>query len=345
MSAVSNRKWEYWINKSFFDKEFSDSGCFECILVPTLMTPQTVEFLSENFQIELNTMRQIARNTQQSVAVNMRSIDGQLCLKIRDVFHSNCDMDKLINSILGMIDAISICVDTSLECGRIDFISDHHGRIFSAMRCPFSRGMAFEVEERQSAYRKLLTDLMSYKSASPELKVAIQHYLTGMTLMGLEDQMSGMTDAAFMQFYQGCEAVCNSSNGKLRELCCYIAKSNDPDSRTLQIIAHHVYQVRHKYFGHGDVKHNFKAINSYDLAYQLTKQLLVIRYLCKRLIDMNAPSGVTLIREMRFYSQYGSEMFRGTAEELSSVFKIEYPGRTVKIYESSKKEIETYIID
>lgn len=63
MSAVSNRKWEYWINKSFFDKEFSDSGCFECILVPTLMTPQTVEFLSENFQIELNTIRQIARNT------------------------------------------------------------------------------------------------------------------------------------------------------------------------------------------------------------------------------------------------------------------------------------------
>lgn len=47
---------------------------------------------------------------------------------------------------------------------------------------------------------------------------------------------------------------------------------------------------------------------------------------------------------MRFYSQHESEMFHGTAEELSSVFKIEYPGRTVKIYDSSEKEIEAYII-
>ena len=38
-------------------------------------------------------------------------------------------------------------------------------------------------------------------------------------------------------------------------------------------------------------------------------------------------------------------MFHGTAEELSSVFKIEYPGRTVKIYDSVKDIIEEYMID
>jgi len=48
---------------------------------------------------------------------------------------------------------------------------------------------------------------------------------------------------------------------------------------------------------------------------------------------------------MRFYSQHESEMFHGTAEELSSVFKIEYPGRTVKIYDSVKDIIEDYMID
>ena len=91
---------------------------------------------------------------------------------------------------------------------------------------------------------------------------------------------------------------------------------------------------------------NFNAINDCGLAYQLTKQLLVIRYLCKRLIDINAPSGQTLIREMRFYPQYGSEMFHGTLEELSSTFRVDYPGRKAKVYGSDGKQVlEIYMIN
>ena len=345
MGAVSNRKWDFWINKAYFDGSFSESGVFECILVPTLMTPQTVEFLSERFTIGLKDVFITSRSSREFVEMNMRSIDGLLCLKLRDTFHSDCNLDDLIKSILETIDAISICVDASIECNRIDFISDHHGRIFSATRRPFRRGMAFEIEERCIAQQKLLTDLNYYKPTTPELKVAIQHYLTGMTLLGLEDQLSGLTDAAFMQFFQCCEAICNST-GNAKDLCVYIAKLGCHDSRTLQILAHHVYQVRNKYFGHGDVAHNFNAINDYGLAYQLTKQLLVIRYLCKRLIDINAPSGQTLIREMRFYPQYGSDMFHGTSEELSSTFRVDYPGRKAKVYGSDGKQIlETYMIN
>lgn len=347
MGAVSNRKWDFWINKAYFDGIFSDSGFFECVLVQTLMTPQTVEFLSERFTIGSKDVLITSRSSREFVEMNMRSVDGLLCLKIRDAFHSDCNLDDLIKSILETIDAISICVDASLECNRIDFISDHHGRIFSATRRPFRRGMAFEVEERCTAQQKLLTDLNYYKPTSPELKVAIQHYLTGMTLLGLEDQLSGLTDAAFMQFFQGCEVFRDltvSNKGLCARLCCHIAKLDCQDSRTLQILAFHVYQVRNKYFGHGDVAYNFNAINDYELAYQLTKQLLVARYLCKRLIDINAPSGQALIREMGFYSQYGSEMFYGTVDELSSTFKVDYPNRIARIYDEKGNEIEKYTI-
>lgn len=347
MGAVSNRKWDFWINKAYFDGIFSDSGFFECVLVQTLMTPQTVEFLSERFTIGSKDVLITSRSSREFVEMNMRSVDGLLCLKIRDTFHSDCNLDDLIKSILETIDAISICVDASLECNRIDFISDHHGRIFSATRRPFRRGMAFEVEERCTAQQKLLTDLNYYKPAAPELKVAIQHYLTGMTLLGLEDQLSGLTDAAFMQFFQGCEALSNATEetkGLCTHLCRYIAKLGCRDAMVLQILAFHVYQVRNKYFGHGDVAHNFNAINDYELAYQLTKQLLVVRYLCKRLIDINAPSKQTLIREMRFFPQAGSEMFHGTVEELSTTFRVDYPKRKAKIYDEKGEKIEEYTI-
>lgn len=89
---------------------------------------------------------------------------------------------------------------------------------------------------------------------------------------------------------------------------------------------------------------NAQRINDYELAYQLTKQLLVARYLCKRLIDINAPSGQALIREMRFYSHYGSEMFYGTVDELSSTFKVDYPNRIAGIYDEKGNEIEKYTI-
>lgn len=71
--------------------------------------------------------------------------------------------------------------------------------------------MAFEINERYTAQQKLLAALNYCKPATPELKVAIQHYLTGMTLLGLEDQLPGLTDAAFMQFFQGCEALSNAT--------------------------------------------------------------------------------------------------------------------------------------
>lgn len=71
--------------------------------------------------------------------------------------------------------------------------------------------MAFEINERYTAQQKLLAALNYYKPATPELKVAIQHYLTGMTLLDPENLLSGLTDAAFMQFFQGCEVLSNAA--------------------------------------------------------------------------------------------------------------------------------------
>lgn len=343
MSAVSNRKWEYWIKKSYFESDYCDNGIFECIVIPTMMASQTVEFVTENFNMFLDGIVASRQTERKSIEINMTSDEGCLCIKIRGFLHTKSNLHEVINTILKKIDAISICVDYTLECNRIDFISDYRGKVLSASRQSIGRGLAFEVEERQLAKNKINTDIEFYENASPELEVGIQHYLTGMTLLGLEDQLSGLTDAAFMQFFQGCEAI-SGSDGKTEGICRHIASHGFSDSETLQIIAHHIYQVRNKYFGHGDIKHNIKAIKDYETAYKITKQVLVVRYLCKRLIDMDAPSGKCLIREMRFYSDTGSEEFRGTVEELKDAFYAEYPGRTAKIYDGTGKKIKEYQI-
>ncbi len=41
--------------------------------------------------------------------------------------------------------------------------------------------------------------------------------MTGMQLLSMEDQITGLIDAAFMQFYQGCEALCRDVTGRMEQ--------------------------------------------------------------------------------------------------------------------------------
>lgn len=344
MGEVSYRKWDIWAKMSYYKVPRQLPGCYECILVPALMVHQTVEFLAEQYEIGVKQIHVTGRISNDIAKIKITSLDGNLCIKIRDTLDTSRDIEDVIREILLTLDAISICVDAALICNNIRFVSDLYGQIFLANRQSFSRAVAFEVEERCDAHSKLISDYLYYRDATTQLKVGIQHYLAGLTLLGLEDQISGLIDAAYVQFCQGCEAVCNCRDGSVSTICKYIAQAAPLDYEELQIIAHHVWQVRNKYYGHGDVHHNFKAISDYRNAYNTIKQVLVARYLCKRLIDIGAPSGKFLVREMRFYPECGSEMYSGTVRELGEEFRVDYPGRTARIYDYDGREAKKYVI-
>lgn len=171
-----------------------------------------------------------------------------------------------------------------------------------------------------------------------------KHYLTGLSLLSLEDQVTGLIDAAFMQFYQGCELLCRDSVGGIENSKKYIAKLALEKSRELQIIAHHIWRVRNKYFGHGDVLYNEMSNQNVESVIQVAKQVLVARYLCKQLLDAHTPSRVPLVREMGLFSENYSGDFRGQVGQIENTFRADYDRRSVKIYDLDGNKIEDYDI-
>jgi hypothetical protein len=344
MSDVSNRNWVFWINKNAFDSKNKYYGTFECLLIPSLMAQQTVDFLESGYQIGIKSITENKGVASIDSRLYLSEIDGAFCLKIHDWLDTTIPIEKIVADIISTLEAISICVDFPIVCNSIRFVWKGAKQIFAAKRQPLGRAMAFEVEERICAQAKLQEDFTNLLSCPKSLEVAIKHYLTGMTLLGLEDQISGFTDASFMQFYQGFEAICECGSGNITDMLKSIAKMDSEDSRSLQIIAHQVIQVRHHYFGHGDVKKNYRAIENYEVAMQATKQVLVARYLCKRLIDIHSISQKGLIREMGFYPRGYSESFNGDVELLNTSFRVPFQGRTVTLFDNTGKECSSYQI-
>jgi len=174
--------------------------------------------------------------------------------------------------------------------------------------------------------------------------VGEKHYLAGLSLMGLEDQVEGLIDAAFMQFYQSCEILCRDARGGLENSKKYIASLQLSDSRELQIIAHQIWRVRNKYFGHGDLQYNILSNTNLVNASKVANQVLVARYLCKRLIDYYSTSQKTLIRETMLFIKHSLGNFIGNVFQLENSFRVDFDNRDVKIYDRYGVEIEIYTI-
>ena len=148
-----------------------------------------------------------------------------------------------------------------------------------------------------------------------------------------------------MQFYQACEILCMDDKGHLENSKKYIARLNMQESREMQIIAHQVWRVRNKYFGHGDSRYNLLSNADMESAVKVAKQVYVARYLCKKLIDINSPSKEILMREMMFFSEghnYGN--FTGSIQELETSFNVDFDERKVKIYSTEGAILEEYEI-
>ncbi len=242
-----------------------------------------------------------------------------------------------------------MCLDFPLCCNHIEFFvpptQPLAGPIVSAGRRSISRGMSFEAEEREIAFRKTQSDYDFFFNASLDLRVASRHYINGLTLLGLEDSYPGLIDAAFMQFYQACEILCGN-NHKRREAQQHVATLSLKDQDTTQIVLHHVWNIRNDYFGHGNTNNGLYACESSEAVFKIAKQVLVVRWLCRTLLDCACPSAQTLCREIGLYHKGSSDSFHGTVQELETSFRgdYEHERRVVKILNRFGKVEKEYVL-
>lgn len=344
MSVIGYREWQVWTNLDFFSSESSIFGVAYLKITPSLMAGQTVGFIYE----KIERLRQEGTQfkdvkLQQYFDLTWVTPTDQLILQKHATIKTNNEsINSFLKETMLELEALSLCLDFPLTCNEIRFnippIQPLYGEAFIASRKPIGRGMGFEIEERGSAVDRLNNDFNSFINLNPVQKVATRHYLNGLTLLGLEDQFSGLIDAAFMQFYQACEVLCGE-NYRLVEVKKYIAGKYPDNSRDLQLIAHHVWQIRHNYFGHGNVSNNITNLNSLEDTFNIAKQVLVARWLCKRLLDLDTNSH-PLIREMRLYHKGGSVCFDGSVKCLIGEFYTGYKFRNVPIVDAHGIEID-----
>lgn len=345
MSSLSYRSWDIWINTEFSNSQQAYDGYFECIINNGLMVPQTIEFLHDKFNICNRNFNPIQSSNEENPRHTITNEAGQLYIRLYENFVFSSDLNKTITEIRDFINSISLAVDAPLICHKIQFISADYGPLLVAARRPIARGGAFEIEERGRANKKILEDIPFYQESNNfVLSIGSKYYLTGLQLLTLEDQMAGLIDAAFMQFYQGCEVLCRDPTGRMEESKKKIATMKINDADALQIIAHQVWRVRNTYFGHGDINFNFKTNISKDATEAVAKQVLVARYLCRRLIDVDTPSKEYLAREMGIFFDSYSGDFTGDIEQLNTNFRVEFKSRDCKVYNSSGKNTKTHTI-
>lgn len=346
MSSIGFREWEIWTNQSWFGTDQELDGYYYLVITPTLMAHQTLEFIRE--KTEAVRISQLAVNNRSAAYFRPRwSPPEDLALEKHERLRTTASLSETIRRILEELNALSICLDFPLVCNHLEYLipptGARSGKALIASRQSLSRGLAFEVDERDTATQKIIADFDHYYGAGANLAIAMKHYINGLLLLGLEDSFSGLLDAAFMQFYQACEIPCGN-NHKIKDAKVHIARLNLPNAQNLQIVAHHVWQVRHGYFGHGNSSNLLYASAALADVYSIAKQVLVVRWLARQLIDIGSPSGLVLCREMRLYHDGHSDAFNGSVADLETSFRVPYAHRNVEVHDANGAVIVTYVL-
>lgn len=343
MSVIEHREWSIWTNMDFFEGEDDIRGVLQFKITPALMAQQTIGFLYEKLDAIRQGQSQYDNEELKSFfdIAMIGATDELVIQKSLSIERSTEQLDIILEEALDQLSAIALCLDFPLNCSEVRFVvppmTPESGEVFIASRKPIGRGLAFEVEEIGAASGRLTNDFGTFRNLSQQQKAAQKHYLNGLTLLGLEDQFAGLLDAAFMQFYQGCEILCGE-NHILKKVKAYLASSYPTESQTLQVIAHHVWQIRHNYFGHGNVGNHIVNMDDMGETFNVAKQVLVVRWLCKHLLDLSTNS-VPLTREMRLYHSRNSVCFSGSEAEISQTFYNGYDFKVIPILDSSEAEI------
>jgi hypothetical protein len=184
-------------------------------------------------------------------------------------------------------------------------------------RLPFARGVAFEIEEREAVAQSFqLGDFQ----LSDKGRVAQQHDSTGMSLLAGEDSVSGLVDAAFMQFYLAVEATL-ARHDRAEALQQGQTLFGTEFDDNLKKIVSHVYIARHRFFGHAHPKY-LKGLLDTNTAFDIAKQTLVARWCARKLLELELKRPLAR-REMRLYpSPRQSVAFLGDAIALDNEFAL-----------------------
>jgi hypothetical protein len=346
MSAIGFREWGVWTNQDFFGNETEVIGVAYLKITPSLRAEQTVGLIYEKIESIRQGRAQQFNDQRLKNYFDLTWITptNELVIQKAASFVTRYEsIQTFINEALNELESLSLCLDFPLTCNELKFaLPARHSpqdAIFTASRKSIGRAMGFRIEERSSASIRLANDFNGFMNLSNLQRVATRHYLNGLTLLGLEDQYSGLIDAAFMQFYLACEVLCGEHH-KLEEAKKHIAATYTDESKNLQLIAHHIWQIRHEYFGHGNVNNNITNLASADDTFNAAKQVLVARWLCKHLLDLNTNS-TPLVTEMWLFHKNRAVNFNGTAEHLISEFYTGYDYKNVKVVNKYGAMIET----
>jgi hypothetical protein len=315
MSSFPVRPLQVWRSSVAYELT-PINGVFEFEVLDTVMVAQTLEFLREWRSDQPQPPGQIGGFI--FAMMYYQPAGNRLWYKM-DFPDATALFATDPMNLFGLIRELEIHTDINLTVRNIKFLADVGTGpslpLMIAERRPISRGVAFEVDERGQVRQSLLGGdfIMNAK-----IELAQQHYSTGATLLAAEDQLTGILDAAFMQFYLAMETILEAhdkNEGIKNGTSLYGAAFNN----NTQAIVSHVYVARHRFFGHAHHKWR-KGLSDPKVAFQIAKQVLVARWCARKLIALGL--GRDLVhRETRFASGLGNSIeFRGDAAALQTEF-------------------------
>ena len=284
------------------------------------MVPQTLRFLHEQAPSATEVTSPVAAGFM--IGMRYYSPERPNQLLWWKQFQDSTELFSFaISELSAVITQLEVHAAINLTFSRVAYLTDVGSGpthpLLIIERVPFNRGVAFEVEERGKVTNSLTLGDFSLRG---KVVAAQRHYSTGLTLLAAEDQMAGLLDAAYMQFYLAIECILDADG-------CGKAQKNGREffgarfTLDLEQIVSHVFLARHRFFGHGHPKQQ-KAHSDSCAAFAIAKQTLVARWCARKLISLELNRDL-VEREMQLYPGLASSVaFYGNAELLDSEFKL-----------------------
>ncbi len=319
MSSFPSRALEVW-RSSLAESMAPISGVFSFEVAKTVMVPQTLQFLCEIGRYPPQGVGDVVQGFISGMQYADRNNPASL-LYWKQFQNADELFSFDVEVLSDAIRQLELHTDINLTFAQVVYLADvgigPNLPLLVLKRLPFARGVGFENEERQAVTESLQLgdfDLVD------KVRVAQQHYSTGMALLAGEDSVSGLIDAAFTQFYLSVEATleCHEKDEALKHGEAFFSKQFDEN---LKKIVSHVYIARHRFFGHAHPKYQRGLLDT-DTAFDIAKQALVARWTARRLLELELRRPLVK-REMRLYPGPGQSIeFTGDANSLSNDFAL-----------------------
>jgi hypothetical protein len=317
MSSFPSRKLEIW--QSSRASEFQTiQGVFAFHVAHTLMVPQTLQFMMEK-----------AQSGDATLGICQKFIRGMYYAQLHkpcplllwmEFNDSNALFSYPFECLIDAVGQLEIHTDINFTYDRVTYFADAGlgptVPLLIISRIPFFRGVGFEVEERGQVSQSMTVGDFTISS---KCRVAHRHYSSGLALLAGEDAISGLIDAAFMQFYLAIEALLEAHE-KEKAVESGTRLYGSLFTSALASIVEHVYLARHRFYGHAHPKF-LKGILDSEAAYSIAKQALVAKWCARQLFSLELKRPL-VVRETRLHTGLSSIEFSGDVSSLATDFKL-----------------------